>query len=64
MPAIVLYELVDGEYRPVSAAAAGTTFVMKDPFEFSIDPAALLDDEVPGGNEVPGGVDGQVTGEA
>jgi Uma2 family endonuclease len=64
VPAIVLYELVDGEYRPVSAAAAGTTFVMKEPFEFSIDPATLLDDEVPGEDEVPDGLDGQVTGEA
>lgn len=48
VPAIALYELVDGEYRPVSAAAAGTTFVMKEPFEFSIDPADLLDDADPG----------------
>ena len=46
VPALALYELVDGEYRPVAAAAAGTTFVMKEPFEFSIDPADLLDDEV------------------
>jgi RND superfamily putative drug exporter len=29
-----------------------------------VEPAALLDDEVPGGDEVPDGVDDQVTGEA
>ncbi|HEX8626800.1 MAG TPA: Uma2 family endonuclease [Catenuloplanes sp.] len=44
VPALALLELVDGEYQPVAAAAAGSTFVMKEPFEFSIDPAELLDD--------------------
>ncbi|TDB73289.1 Uma2 family endonuclease [Micromonospora sp. KC721] len=47
VPAMALYELADGEYRPVSAAAAGTTFVMKQPFAFSVDPADLLDEEAP-----------------
>ncbi|PWU59684.1 hypothetical protein DLE60_15115 [Micromonospora globispora] len=46
VPAMGLYELVDGEYRPL-AAAAGTTFVMNQPFEFSVDPADLLDEEAP-----------------
>ena len=44
IPAVVLHELVDGEYTPAVAAAAGTVFVMKEPFEFTIDPADLLDD--------------------
>ena len=44
VPAILLQELADGEYRPMVAAGAGTMFVMKEPFEFSIDPADLLDD--------------------
>lgn len=44
VPAIVLYRLVDGEYQPVRAEAAGTIFVMTEPFEFSIDPADLLDE--------------------
>ncbi|MET7833967.1 Endonuclease, Uma2 family (restriction endonuclease fold) [Micromonospora sediminicola] len=48
VPALALYELVDGEYRPLSAAAAGTTFVMRQPFDFSVDPADLLDEEAPG----------------
>ncbi|MFV2017056.1 hypothetical protein [Micromonospora sp. LOL_023] len=39
--------MADGEYRPVAAAAAGTMFVMKEPFEFSIDPADLLDEAAP-----------------
>lgn len=47
VPAMALYELVEGEYRPLAAAAAGTTFVMKQPFEFSVDPAELLDEEAP-----------------
>ena len=47
VPAIALYELVDGEYRPVAAAAAGATFVMREPFEFSVDPADLLDEQAP-----------------
>ncbi|MEU7845758.1 hypothetical protein AB0B39_32875 [Micromonospora sp. NPDC049114] len=40
-----LYELTEGEYSPVAAAAAGTRFVMREPFEFSIDPAGLLGEE-------------------
>ncbi|WP_146604049.1 hypothetical protein [Micromonospora deserti] len=36
-----------GEYRPVAAAAAGSTFVMTEPFAFAVDPAALLDGEAP-----------------
>jgi Uma2 family endonuclease len=44
VPALALYELIDGEYRPVAAAAAGSIFVMKEPFEFSMDPADLLDE--------------------
>jgi hypothetical protein len=47
VPAMALYELTEGEYRPLSAAAAGTPFVMKQPFEFSVDPADLLDEEAP-----------------
>ncbi|MEU7170685.1 Uma2 family endonuclease [Micromonospora tulbaghiae] len=47
VPALALYELVEGEYRPLAAAAAGTTFVMRQPFEFSVDPADLLDEEAP-----------------
>jgi Uma2 family endonuclease len=45
IPALVLHELVDGEYQPVVAAAAGGTFVIKEPFEFSIAPEDLLDEE-------------------
>ncbi|MFI7429284.1 hypothetical protein ACIBPB_20040 [Micromonospora sp. NPDC049836] len=44
---IALFELADGEYRPLAAAAAGTMFVMKRPFEFTIDPGELLGDEAP-----------------
>ncbi|MEU3455092.1 Uma2 family endonuclease [Micromonospora sp. NPDC006766] len=47
VPAMALFELVEGEYRPLAAAAAGTTFVMRQPFEFSVDPADLLDEEAP-----------------
>ncbi|GAB3801460.1 Uma2 family endonuclease [Micromonospora zhanjiangensis] len=47
VPAVALFELVDGEYRPVAAAAAGGTFTMTEPFAFSIDPADLLDEESP-----------------
>jgi Uma2 family endonuclease len=47
VPTLALYELVEGEYRPLAAAAAGTTFQMVRPFEFAIDPAGLLDDESP-----------------
>jgi Uma2 family endonuclease len=49
VPTIALFELLDGEYRPLSAAAAGTTFVVSVPFEFSMDPADLLDEEPPSG---------------
>jgi Uma2 family endonuclease len=42
LPSLVLHELVNGEYQPVTAAAAGGTFAMKKPFEFAIDPAELL----------------------
>jgi len=42
VPGLVLHELVEGEYRPVVVAAAGGSFSMKEPFEFSVDPAALL----------------------
>jgi hypothetical protein len=44
VPAVALHQLVDGEYQPVVAAAAGATFQMKEPFAFTIDPADLLDD--------------------
>ena len=44
VPAPALFELLDGEYQPTVAAAAGGVFAMKAPFEFSIDPADLLDD--------------------
>jgi Uma2 family endonuclease len=44
VPGLVLHELVDGVYRPVVAAAAGTTFTMTAPFRFSVDPAELLGD--------------------
>ncbi|MGC5329502.1 Uma2 family endonuclease [Micromonospora sp. DT62] len=56
VPTIALFELVEGEYRPVAAAAAGTRFVMREPFEFSIDPGDLLGEEAPeGGEEDPAG---------
>ncbi|MCO1596078.1 Uma2 family endonuclease [Micromonospora sp. RHAY321] len=47
VPTMALFELVDGEYRPLAAAAAGSTFAMREPFEFAIDPAELLDEEAP-----------------
>lgn len=40
-PVVLLHELIDGEYRPVSAAAAGSMFRMSEPFAFEIDPAVL-----------------------
>jgi Uma2 family endonuclease len=44
VPVIFLHELSDSnEYRPIVAAPAGTTFAMRDPFEFEIDPVELLD---------------------
>jgi hypothetical protein len=42
VPGLVLHQLVDGEYQPVVVAAAGGSFAMTEPFEFSVDPAALL----------------------
>ncbi|MEV4496905.1 Uma2 family endonuclease [Micromonospora arborensis] len=51
VPTMALLELVDGEYRPLAAAAAGSTFAMREPFEFSIDPAELLDEEEPDDGE-------------
>jgi hypothetical protein len=45
VPGLVLHELVDGEYRPVVVAGAGGPFSMKEPFEFSIEPEDLLDEE-------------------
>ena len=44
VPTVVLHELIDGEYRPALACAAGTKFDMAEPFPFSIDPGELLDD--------------------
>jgi hypothetical protein len=45
VPSLVLGELADGGYRPVVTAAAGEVFSMKEPFEFAIEPEALLDEE-------------------
>lgn len=45
VPALVLHELVDGEYQPVVAAASGGTFAITEPFEFRIRPEELLDEE-------------------
>lgn len=53
VPTLALYELADGEYRPTAAAAAGTTFVMTQPLAFSVDPAELLDEAAPLGEEAP-----------
>ncbi|QLQ39826.1 Uma2 family endonuclease [Micromonospora robiginosa] len=47
VPTIALFELVDGDYRPLAAAAAGTPFVMRQPFEFTVDPGDLLGEEAP-----------------
>lgn len=47
VPTLALFELVEGEYRPLAAAAAGSIFQMTRPFAFSVDPADLLDDEAP-----------------
>ena len=44
VPAVVLSELVKGKYKPVANGAAGSRFVMKEPFAFEVDPADLLDD--------------------
>jgi hypothetical protein len=45
VPGLVLHELIDGEYQPLVAAAAGGTFAMTEPFAFAIGPADLLDEE-------------------
>jgi Uma2 family endonuclease len=45
LPALVLHQLIDGEYQPVVVAAAGGTLAMRDPFAFSVDPAELLGDK-------------------
>jgi Uma2 family endonuclease len=42
VPGLVLHELRDDEYQPVVVAAAGGTFAMREPFEFSVDPETLL----------------------
>ena len=42
VPGLRLHQLVNGEYQPVVVAAAGGSFAMKEPFEFSVDPAVLL----------------------
>ena len=44
-PALVLHELIDGDFVPVVAAAGGGTFAMREPFAFEIDPDDLLDEE-------------------
>ncbi|GHJ49780.1 hypothetical protein Cs7R123_71220 [Catellatospora sp. TT07R-123] len=44
VPSLVLHELIDGAYRTVASATAGSTFVMREPFAFEIDPAVLLDE--------------------
>jgi hypothetical protein len=45
MPSLVLGELTDGEYRPVVTAAAEQIFSTSEPFEFAIEPEALLDEK-------------------
>ncbi|MEV6813165.1 hypothetical protein [Micromonospora sp. NPDC051296] len=55
-PAVLLGEIgaagiID---RPLAAAAA-TTFVMNRPFDFSVDPADLLDDAAPTGETTRAG---------
>ncbi|MEV4467900.1 hypothetical protein AB0J51_30280 [Micromonospora echinofusca] len=44
---MALFKLTEGEYAPLSAAAAGSTFTMSEPFAFAVDPADLLDEEAP-----------------
>jgi hypothetical protein len=44
VPGIMLFELVDREYKPLLGTAGGTPFVMDEPFSFTIDPADLLDE--------------------
>lgn len=62
VPTIALFELTEGQYQPVSAAAAGSTFTMTKPFAFAVDPADLLDEEVSeqgeGSAEEPGDAEG------
>jgi Uma2 family endonuclease len=43
-PAMILHRLEGDKYKPIVKAEAGTTFAMDEPFEFAVDPAALLDD--------------------
>ncbi|SCL32119.1 Uma2 family endonuclease [Micromonospora inyonensis] len=45
VPTIALFELTEGQYQPLSAATAGSTFTMTRPFAFAVDPADLLDEE-------------------
>ncbi|MEV4638507.1 Uma2 family endonuclease [Actinoplanes sp. NPDC049548] len=45
VPGIVLHELREGQYQPVTVAAAGETFDMREPFAFSVDPVDLLGEE-------------------
>jgi hypothetical protein len=42
-PVIFLHELTDIVYRPVAVAAAGSPFLMREPFQFGIDPAELAE---------------------
>lgn len=51
VPTLALHELIDGEYQPVVAAAAGTIFEMKEPSAFAIDPGELLDDPAEGSDD-------------
>lgn len=44
VPAIMLFELVDQEYKPLVGTAGGSTFTMDEPFPYSVDPATLLDE--------------------
>jgi Uma2 family endonuclease len=44
VPAVALYELVDGAYQPAVACAAGSVFAMTEPFAFTVDPGELLAD--------------------
>ncbi|MER6755972.1 Uma2 family endonuclease [Micromonospora echinofusca] len=51
VPTMALFKLTEGEYTPLSAAAAGSTFTMIEPFAFAVDPADLLDEEALEGDE-------------
>jgi Uma2 family endonuclease len=46
VPALSLHRLDEGAYRPIVVAAHGSIFEMTEPFDFAIDPAELLEDEV------------------